>query len=125
MTTVDDLREALNNTGILNEYGWLRLAIGFVAANPEDIEQFFPSSSDAVDISHWLAYRAGPLTSDAAEKLAVLKALPLLPIQDAAVPLPQDALRTNDPPMLQAFACERRAAGRPVPLDVLVYGKGA
>ncbi|HEY3003882.1 MAG TPA: EboA domain-containing protein [Kribbellaceae bacterium] len=34
---------------------------------------------------------------DAAERLAVLRALPLLPIGDAAVPLLHDALRTNDP----------------------------
>ncbi|HYS36788.1 MAG TPA: EboA domain-containing protein [Pseudonocardiaceae bacterium] len=33
---------------------------------------------------------------DAAERRAVLRALPLLPIGAAAVPLVQDALRTND-----------------------------
>ena len=37
-------------------------------------------------------YRYG----DASEKRAVLRALPLLPIGDAAVPLLHDALRTND-----------------------------
>lgn len=39
-----------------------------------------------------LLYRYG----DAAERLAVLRALPLLPVGDAAVPLLHDALRTND-----------------------------
>jgi hypothetical protein len=106
---------------------------------------------------------------DAAERRAVLRALPLLNLGRAAVPLVQDALRTNDtrliaaalgpyaaahlPPdawrqavlkcvflgiplawvadldrrkdvelvrMMRAFAEERRAAGRPVPPDVLM-----
>jgi hypothetical protein len=39
---------------------------------------------------------------DAAERLAVLRALPLLPIGDAAVPLLHDALRTNDPRLVVA-----------------------
>jgi len=43
-------------------------------------------------------YRYG----DPAEKLAVLKALPLLPIGDAAVPLLEDALRTNDTRLVAA-----------------------
>ncbi|MFC7532971.1 EboA domain-containing protein [Actinoplanes sp. GCM10030250] len=43
-------------------------------------------------------YRYG----DAAEKLAVLKALPLLPIGDHAVPLLEDALRTNDTRLVSA-----------------------
>jgi hypothetical protein len=37
---------------------------------------------------------------DASERLAVLRALPLLPIGDAAVPLLHDALRTNDPRLI-------------------------
>jgi hypothetical protein len=45
-----------------------------------------------------LLYRHG----DAAERLAVLRALPLLPIGDAAVPLLHDALRTNDPRLVAA-----------------------
>ena len=43
-------------------------------------------------------YRYG----DTAEKLAVLKALPLLPIGDEAVPLLEDALRTNDTRLVTA-----------------------
>jgi hypothetical protein len=43
-------------------------------------------------------YRYG----DTAEKLAVLKALPLLPIGDEAVPLLEDALRTNDTRLVAA-----------------------
>jgi hypothetical protein len=39
---------------------------------------------------------------DSAEKLAVLHALPLLPVGDAGVPLLQDALRTNDPRLVAA-----------------------
>jgi hypothetical protein len=45
-----------------------------------------------------LLYRHG----DAAERLAVLRALPLLPIGDTAVPLLHDALRTNDPRLVAA-----------------------
>jgi hypothetical protein len=43
-------------------------------------------------------YRYG----DAAEKRAVLKALPLLPIGGDAVPLLQDAIRTNDTRLVAA-----------------------
>ncbi|XVV15787.1 EboA domain-containing protein [Actinoplanes sp. CA-131856] len=43
-------------------------------------------------------YRYG----DTAEKLAVLKALPLLPIGPSAVPLLEDALRTNDTRLVAA-----------------------
>ncbi|WP_430790315.1 EboA domain-containing protein [Actinoplanes sp. G11-F43] len=43
-------------------------------------------------------YRHG----DAGEKLAVLKALPLLPIGDQAVPLLHDAIRTNDTRLVAA-----------------------
>lgn len=39
---------------------------------------------------------------DAAEKRAVLKALPLLPVGDAAVDLLHDALRSNDPRLIAA-----------------------
>lgn len=39
---------------------------------------------------------------DAAERLAVLRALPLLPIGDAGVPLLHDALRTNDTRLVSA-----------------------
>jgi hypothetical protein len=45
-----------------------------------------------------LLYRHG----DSAERLAVLRALPLLPIGDAAVPLLHDALRTNDTRLVAA-----------------------
>jgi hypothetical protein len=45
-----------------------------------------------------LLYRHG----DAAERLAVLRALPLLPLGDAAVPLLHDALRTNDTRLVAA-----------------------
>jgi len=43
-------------------------------------------------------YRYG----DTNEKLAVLKALPLLPVGDSCVPLVQDALRTNDTRLVAA-----------------------
>jgi hypothetical protein len=43
-------------------------------------------------------YRYG----DAAEKRAVLRALPLLPIGDAGVPLLRDAIRTNDTRLVAA-----------------------
>ncbi|MGK5684273.1 EboA domain-containing protein [Actinoplanes sp. URMC 104] len=43
-------------------------------------------------------YRYG----DTAEKLAVLKALPLLDVGDSAVPLLEDALRTNDTRLVAA-----------------------
>lgn len=41
-------------------------------------------------------------TGDAAERRAVLRALPLLPIGDSALPLVRDALRTNDTRLIAA-----------------------
>jgi hypothetical protein len=41
-------------------------------------------------------------TGDAAERRAVLRALPLLPVGDGALPLVRDALRTNDTRLIAA-----------------------
>ncbi|MEO3744827.1 EboA domain-containing protein [Plantactinospora sp. B5E13] len=45
---------------------------------------------------------AGYRYGDAAEKRAVLRALPLLPVGDAGVPLLHDAIRTNDTRLVAA-----------------------
>lgn len=193
MVTLDDLRAALTGNGSLAEDGWLAGALDLVAADPSALGGLFPAvgrrcgRGPLPGVPGWTvdeaartlllaalppdvlagevddAYRYG----DAAEKLAVLRALPLLPIGDTAVSLLHDALRTNDTrlvtaalgpyatrlddaawrqgilkcvfmgvpladvhgvteradaslaAMLDAFARERRAAGREVPADAL------
>ncbi|SDI14113.1 EboA domain-containing protein [Nonomuraea jiangxiensis] len=193
MTTLDGLRGALAQHGALDTGGWLASAVARLMTDPDALERLFPAAGrhcgraplreapgwsadqaaralllaalppDRLPAAVEAAYRQG----DAGEKLAVLKALPLLPIGDAAVPLLGDALRTNDPrlvaaalgpyaarlddaawrqgvlkcvfmgvplqrvhglderadaelaAMLDGFARERRAAGRPVPADAL------
>lgn len=120
--TLTELRAAVPASG------WLREALARVAVEPAAIARYFPAagrhcgrtalpglpgwSADAAARALLLAalpadrvagtaaelYRHG----DAAEKFAVLQALPLLPLGDAGVPLVRDALRTNDPRLVAA-----------------------
>ncbi|ROT28129.1 EboA domain-containing protein [Micromonospora sp. HM5-17] len=122
MTTLDELR------AVVPAQGWLGEALERVAADPAAIGRLFPAvgrrcgraplpdapgwSTDEAARALLLAalpaervaaeaetlYRYG----DAAEKRAVLKALPLLPVGDAGVPLLRDAIRTNDPRLVAA-----------------------
>jgi hypothetical protein len=193
MVTLDDLRAALAANGTLTENGWLAGALDVVAGDPKALGGLFPAAArrcgrgplpaapgwtvdQAARALLLAALPSEPLAGevkavytygDAGEKLAVLKALPLLPLGDAAVSLLHDALRTNDTrlvaaalgpyagrlddvawrqgvlkcvfmgvplkdvhgvperadarlaAMLDAFARERRAAGREVPADAL------
>ncbi|MEU8661860.1 EboA domain-containing protein [Actinoplanes philippinensis] len=96
---------------------WLTDAVGRVSTDPSTIVRAFASAGRHCDdpvaartrlllalpaevLPHWLddLYRHG----DAGEKLAVLTALPELPIGDEAVPLLHDAIRTNDTRLLAA-----------------------
>ncbi|MEV6367541.1 EboA domain-containing protein [Micromonospora musae] len=122
--TADHLRVAL---GGVPDPDWLDEALRQVAADPATITRFFPAvgrrcGRDALpDAPGWTAdeaARALLLTAlpsdhagyadalyrrgDAAEKRAVLKALPLLPIGAAGVPLLHDAIRTNDTRLVAA-----------------------
>jgi hypothetical protein len=187
-----DLRAALAGDGVLAGDGWLSQALARVADDPGALGALFPAvgrrcGRGPLAAPDWTvdeaarvlllaalppdrllpeaeaAYRYG----DAAEKRAVLKALPMLPLAGDAVHLLRDALRTNDTRlvsaalgpyaghldaaawrdgvlkcvfmgvplaavhglddradgelarMLDAFARERRAAGREVPPDAL------
>jgi len=122
MTTLDGLRTAVPAAG------WLGEALERVTGDPAAIGKLFPAvgrrvgRDELVDVPGWSAdeaaraqllaalpadriaaemdglYRYG----DAAEKRAVLKALPLLPIADEAVPLLRDAIRTNDTRLVAA-----------------------
>ncbi|RKN19059.1 sugar phosphate isomerase [Micromonospora musae] len=122
--TADHLRVAL---GGVPDPDWLDEALRQVAADPATITRFFPAvgrrcGREALpDAPGWTAdeaARALLLTAlptdhagyadalyrrgDAAEKRAVLKALPLLPIGAAGVPLLHDAIRTNDTRLVAA-----------------------
>lgn len=124
--TLDELRAAL--TGVTPN-GWLAGAEAGVRADPDTIGRFFAQADRRLgreplpDRPHWTAGQAGRALllaallvepdrveritavyaqGDAAERLAVLKALPLLPIGAAAVPLLHDALRTNDTRLVAA-----------------------
>ncbi|TYB96474.1 sugar phosphate isomerase [Micromonospora sp. WP24] len=122
--TADHLRVAL---GGVPDPDWLDEALRQVATDPATITRFFPAvgrrcGRDALpDAPGWTAdeaARALLLTAlpsdhsgyadalyrrgDAAEKRAVLKALPLLPIGAAGVPLLHDAIRTNDTRLVAA-----------------------
>lgn len=116
MTTVDALREALKGNDKLTD------DLRRVAEKPETVAGLFPAAgrrygrepltdgwtTDEAARALLLAavqpeemheiYRYG----DTAEKLAILKALPLLPIGDSGVPLLEDALRTNDTRLVAA-----------------------
>ena len=105
MTTLDDLRAALDPE-------WLR------ETEEADATRLFARAGRRLGheplpgVPGWTAGQAGRAVllgrlspdeiptiyhqGDATERLAVLKALPLLAIGDAAVPLLHDALRTND-----------------------------
>ncbi|MEU7960035.1 MULTISPECIES: EboA domain-containing protein [Micromonospora] len=123
--TPDRLRAAL---GGAPDPDWLDTALRHVAAEPDTVARYFPAAArrcgrhELPDAPGWSAdeaaralllaalpagraagqveqvYRYG----DAAEKRAVLKALPLLPIGDAGVPLLHDAIRTNDTRLVAA-----------------------
>ena len=125
--TPADLRAALAHA-VPPDDDWLDEAVRRVAADPDAIARFFPRAARACgraalpDAPGWSAdeaaralllaalpadqvtghvarlYRYG----DANEKRAVLKALELLPVGDAAVPLLHDALRTNDTRLVSA-----------------------
>jgi hypothetical protein len=108
--------------------GWLGEALERVAGDPAAIGRLFPAAGrrcgrePLVDVPDWStdeAARALLLAAlpadrvaaeaealyrygDAAEKRAVLKALPLLPLRDEAVPLLRDAIRTNDTRLVAA-----------------------
>ncbi|HWS33920.1 MAG TPA: EboA domain-containing protein [Actinoplanes sp.] len=107
---------------------WLDAGVARVAADPAAITRLFAAAArhcgraDLPDPPGWTADQAArarlllalPATElpgrlddlyrhgDATEKLAVLKALPLLPIGAAAVPLLHDAIRTNDTRLVAA-----------------------
>ncbi|SDT05164.1 EboA domain-containing protein [Actinoplanes derwentensis] len=98
---------------------WLEAGVARVAADPPSITRLFAAAGrhcareekeaararlllalPAADLPRYVddLYRHG----DANEKLAVLKALPQLPIGAEAVPLLHDAIRTNDTRLVAA-----------------------
>ncbi|MER5607667.1 EboA domain-containing protein [Micromonospora tulbaghiae] len=116
--TPDRLRAALRG---VPDPQWLDAALRRVATEPTAVERFFAAAARRCgrgplpDLPGWTAddaARALLLTAlpnghavaaetlyrqgDAAEKRAVLRALPLLPIGAECVPLLHDAIRTND-----------------------------
>ncbi|MEU7679095.1 EboA domain-containing protein [Micromonospora taraxaci] len=122
--TPDSLRAALRG---VPDPDWLDTALRRVAAEPTEITRFFPAAGrrcgrgalpDAPDWTADDAARVLLLTAlprdhaayaeslyqhgDAAERRAVLRALPLLPIDAAGVPLLHDAIRTNDTRLVAA-----------------------
>ncbi|MEH1102107.1 EboA domain-containing protein [Micromonospora sp. CPCC 205561] len=122
--TPDSLRAALRG---VPDPDWLDAALRRVAAEPAAIDRFFPAagrrcgrtplaeapgwSADeaaralllaALPAEHATHARTRYQQGDAAEKRAVLKALPLLPVGAAGVPLLHDAIRTNDTRLLAA-----------------------
>ncbi|MBQ1075593.1 EboA domain-containing protein [Micromonospora sp. C31] len=122
--TPDALRAALRG---VPDPDWLDAALRRVAAEPAAIDRSFPAagrrcgraplpaapgwSADeavralllaALPADHAAHAESRYRHGDAAEKRAVLKALPLLPIGAAGVPLLHDAIRTNDTRLLTA-----------------------
>jgi len=120
--TLDDLRTALK---AVPGRDWLGDAEARVRADPDQAPRLFAQADRKVGrvplpgAPDWTAGQAARAVllaalddagqimllyrhGDAAERLAVLRALPLLPIGDAAVPLLHDALRTNDPRLVAA-----------------------
>jgi hypothetical protein len=122
--TPDQLRAALRG---VPDPDWLDAALRRIAAEPAAITRLSPAAgrrcgrAPLPDAPGWTAddaarvllltalpaeharyadllYRHG----DAAERRAVLRALPLLPIGDAGVPLLHDAIRTNDTRLVAA-----------------------
>ncbi|MFB6398103.1 EboA domain-containing protein [Polymorphospora lycopeni] len=120
---LDDLRSALAGTA---GGGWLAEALDRIAGEPGAVGRLFAAAGRRVGraplTAGWsadeaaralllaalpadlVAERAETLYrfGDAAEKRAVLKALPLLPVGAAAVPLLHDAIRTNDARLVAA-----------------------
>jgi hypothetical protein len=125
MTTLDDLRAALG------EAQWLTDAEARVRREPGAAGPLFARADRKLgreplpDAPEWTAGQAGRAIllaavdpdrvvtlyqqGDAHERLAVLKALPLLAIGDAGVPLLHDALRTNDARLVAAALGEYAA----------------
>ncbi|MFI7663304.1 EboA domain-containing protein [Micromonospora parva] len=122
--TPDSLRAAL---GGVPDPDWLDTALRRVTTEPTAITRLFPAAGRRCgraalpDAPGWTtddAARVLLLTSlpgehaeyaerlyqhgDAAERRAVLRALPLLPIGAAGVPLLHDAIRTNDTRLVAA-----------------------
>jgi hypothetical protein len=120
--TLEDLRAAL---AAVPEKVWLDDALARVRADPDTAGPLFARAERKLGReplfpgSAWAAGRAGRALllaeladperiatlyrqGDAAERLAVLAALPLLDIGDAGVPLLHDALRTNDARLVAA-----------------------
>ena len=120
--TLDDLRAALS---AVPGRPWLDDALARVRADPDAAGPLFARAERKLGReplsagSTWTAGRAGRALllaeladprrivtlyqqGDAAERLAVLAALPLLDIGDAGVPLLHDALRTNDTRLVAA-----------------------
>ena len=122
--TVEELRAALAATP---GEGWLADALRRVANRPATVALLFPQAgrrcgrgplagapgwnadeaARAVLLAALPADAAAEIAAlyrygDAAEKRAVLKALPLLDIGDAGVPLLHDAIRTNDTRLVAA-----------------------
>ncbi|MBC2865377.1 EboA domain-containing protein [Streptomyces mexicanus] len=130
--TPDQLRTALEERMTEQGAKWLAGARASVAADPGVVRGLFPlvgrrcgrGPLEAADPHGWtvddaaraLLLAALPLTGtalleeigelyrtgDAAERRAVLRALPLLPVGDGALPLVRDALRTNDTRLVAA-----------------------
>ncbi|MCX5066976.1 EboA domain-containing protein [Micromonospora lupini] len=122
--TPDSLRAALRG---VPEPDWLDAALRQVAAEPTAITRLFPAvgrrcgRAALPDAPGWTADDAARVLlltnlpgehatyveslyqhGDAAERRAVLRALPLLPIGEAGVPLLHDAIRTNDTRLVAA-----------------------
>ncbi len=124
----DDLRAALAAAPDVPDQAWLPAALARVAAEPAAAGRLFAGAARRTGraplsgVPGWTADEAGRALllaalpadlvaerieelyryGDAAEKRAVLKALPLLPIGAAAVPLLHDAIRTNDTRLVAA-----------------------
>jgi hypothetical protein len=116
VVTLDELRDALPDSE------WLAEAESRAAAEPAALPSLFARADRKLGrepvTGGWTAGQVGRALllrgraperiieiyqrGDAAEKLAVLKALPLLEIKDAGVPLLLDALRTNDTRLVAA-----------------------
>ncbi|MFF0314846.1 EboA domain-containing protein [Micromonospora sp. NPDC005252] len=122
--TPDSLRAALRG---VPDPDWLDEALRQVAAEPTAIARLFPAvgrrcgRAALSDAPGWTADDAARVLlltalpgeyasyaeslyqhGDAAERRAVLRALPLLPIGAAGVPLLHDAIRTNDTRLIAA-----------------------
>jgi len=132
MTGIASIRTALAGAAPPAGYAWLESALAAIAARPAAIGRLFPAAgrhcgrSPLSTVDGWTLDEAAravliaalPLTGDAlaaevealyrygdaAEKRAVLKALPLIAdrIGDAGVALSRDALRTNDTRLVAA-----------------------